>query len=417
MSTVIISHPTGNANVRAAVKGLAETQLLYKFYTALAFFPNSIFYRFSNFGALTEIRRREFDPLLAAYTQIYPWREIGRLLSLKLNLNKFIQPEKGLFCIDNVYQKLDQQIAAQLKKIADKGINGVYAYEDGAHFTFREAKKNGMKCLYDLPTVHWRYAKKIREAESQLLPEWAGTIVGLSDSDEKLERKDQELKLSDHIFVASSITAESLKEFPGNLAPIEVIPYGFPPVNETRDFRLSPSKNPLKLLFVGRLTQLKGISYLFKAVENLRDRVSLTVVGSKPVDDCKLLNKALTKYRWIPSLAHNEILDLMKIHDVLVFPSLFEGFGLVITEAMSQGTPVITTNRTAGFDLINHGVNGWIVDPGSTESLQAAIENLLENPQLIAEAGKMAIETAKKRPWLVYGKEISNSVKELINPR
>ena len=50
----------------------------------------------------------------------------------------------------------------------------------------------------------------------------------------------------------------------------------------------------------------------------------------------------------------------MKEHDVLIFPSLFEGFGLVITEAMAQGTPVITTDRTAGPDVISDNENGCL---------------------------------------------------------
>ena len=100
----------------------------------------------------------------------------------------------------------------------------------------------------------------------------------------------------------------------------------------------------------------------------------------------------------------------MREHDVLVFPSLFEGFGLVITEAMSQGTPVITTDRTAGPDLITHGENGWLIKAGSTEDLQQAIEALIGKPDVIAANGRAAMETAKKRPWEKYGQELSDAI-------
>ena len=100
----------------------------------------------------------------------------------------------------------------------------------------------------------------------------------------------------------------------------------------------------------------------------------------------------------------------MQEHDVLLFPSLFEGFGLVITEAMSQGTPVITTDRTAGPDLIDHGENGWIVEAGSTLALKTCIEQLIEKPETIVKVGKAAIETARKRPWEVYGKELAEAI-------
>jgi glycosyltransferase involved in cell wall biosynthesis len=96
----------------------------------------------------------------------------------------------------------------------------------------------------------------------------------------------------------------------------------------------------------------------------------------------------------------------MRSHDVLVFPSLFEGFGLVITEAMSQGTPVITTDRTAGPDLITHGKNGWLIQAGSTESLVQQLEMLVKNPVAVKEAGANARKTAAARPWCIYGSEL-----------
>jgi glycosyltransferase involved in cell wall biosynthesis len=129
------------------------------------------------------------------------------------------------------------------------------------------------------------------------------------------------------------------------------------------------------------------------------------------------LNTALNRYKWIPSLPHAEILQLMQQHDVLVFPSLFEGFGLVITEAMSQGTPVITTNRTAGPDLISHGENGWIVEAGSTEALMQNIEGLLSRPEQIVAAGKAAMQAAKNRPWQVYGVELARAVQKIIQTK
>ncbi|HSI68647.1 MAG TPA: glycosyltransferase family 4 protein, partial [Gillisia sp.] len=172
----------------------------------------------------------------------------------------------------------------------------------------------------------------------------------------------------------------------------------------------SVSRNKLKLLFVGGLSQRKGIAELFNSIEALKPYVNLTVVGKKPTNSCAILNENLSRHRWFPTLPHSDILKLMKAHDVLLFPSLFEGFGLVITEAMSQGTPVITTDRTAGPDLIINAENGWLVEAGSAMALQNSIENLLLRPSLIATTGKEAMETARLRPWKVYGRELSRAI-------
>ncbi len=105
----------------------------------------------------------------------------------------------------------------------------------------------------------------------------------------------------------------------------------------------------------------------------------------------------------------------MRAHDVLIFPSLFEGFGQVITEAMAQGTPVITTERTAGPDFIEHGENGWLINACSVEAIKIVLEEIIRCPDRIAEVGKQALETAKKRPWSVYGQELAKAVRIMEN--
>jgi glycosyltransferase involved in cell wall biosynthesis len=271
-----------------------------------------------------------------------------------------------------------------------------------------------MKCFYDLPIGYWRSSQLLLSLERKKWPEWSATLTGLTDSEQKLSNKDKELKLADCIFVASSFTASTLHHFPGSLPPIVVIPYGFPSVDGIRAYKPFAGVRRLKILFVGGLSQRKGIADLFNAVDALSERVELTIVGSKPNISCPALETALAKHRWIPTLPHYAILQLMRQQDVLVFPSLFEGFGLVITEAMSQGTPVITTERTAGPDLIKDGENGWLIEAGSTSGLQASIERLIGKPEMLPKVGKAAMETARCRPWEVYGMELAKAIEKYI---
>jgi glycosyltransferase involved in cell wall biosynthesis len=405
---VILSHPTGNSFVRAAATGLLNADMLAAFNTTVAAFPGNIFDRLGGFTPLSELRRRSYDVSLAPLTHGWPWYELGRFAATKAGLNNLTSHETGIFSIDGVYRNLDKRVAADLRT-KFKGADAIYAYEDGALSSFQAAKQLGMQCLYDLPIGYWRTARKLLDAERDRWPDWAPTLTGFGDSEAKLANKDEELRLADRIFVASSFTASTLNDFPGKLASVEVIPYAFPKVTETRSYQ-SIKGRPLKLLFVGGLSQRKGIADLFAAADAFGKNVELTIVGLKASDNCPVLDEALTKHTWIPSLSHTEILRVMREHDVLVFPSLFEGFGLVITEAMSQGTPVITTDRTAGPDLINDGENGWLFNAGSTEALKLAIENILLNPALIAQAGRSAMDLARKRSWDVYGQELAQAI-------
>jgi glycosyltransferase involved in cell wall biosynthesis len=406
---LVLSHPTGNANSRAAALGLAQRGQLAAFHTCIATFPGSALDHLGGLPGLRELRRREFPAALRGLTHLWPWREGGRLLASRLRMHSWTAHETGPFSVDAVYQSLDAHVAATLRQRRGRGITGVYAYEDGAQASFEAAKALGIACFYDLPIGYWRAARRLLAVEHERWPEWASTMTGFVDSDKKLARKDRELELADRIFVASSFTKKTLQDFPGRALQAEVIPYGFPPAAASKA-QAPDERGPLKLLFVGGLSQRKGIADLFAAVDAIGDAVSLTVVGGKAGPPNAALDAALLKHRWIPSLPHAEVLAQMRAHDVLVFPSLFEGFGLVITEAMSQGTPVITTDRTAGADLIVHGHNGWLVDAGSTASLRRAIEALVAQPAQIAQASEAALATARQRPWAVYEHELASAL-------
>lgn len=408
LEKVAFSHPTGNANSRAVVEGFVEAKILANFYTCVAVFEGSPAFLFTKIGPLKEFQKRIFNGALKPYTLFRPYKELCRIAARRIGWKKLIFPEGGKVCVDKVYEDLDGWVSRKLNE-----ITAVYAYEDGALQSFKRAKILGALCLYDLPIGYWKAMREFLEEERLKQPIWAETIGGFKDSEIKLKKKDNELRLADHIFVASTFTAKTLKSFLGELAPVHIIPYGFPPVAEQKEYEPVLDR-PLKILFVGGLSQRKGISYLFKAAEELKDKVELTVVGQKPHQDCQILNESLTKSTWIPQLSHPEILQLMRMQDVLIFPSLFEGFGLVITEAMSQGTPVITTERTCGPDVITHGQNGWIVKAGSVESIKLQLEEILENPDCLEKIGRAAMETAKARPWSHYSREIASTVMEIL---
>jgi glycosyltransferase involved in cell wall biosynthesis len=104
----------------------------------------------------------------------------------------------------------------------------------------------------------------------------------------------------------------------------------------------------------------------------------------------------------------------MREHDILILPSLFEGYGLVISEAMSQGTPVIATDRTAGGDFIVHGENGWLVQAGSTDGIVEILDYLITTPSEVEKCGRSALLTASKRPWSIYGSELANKISSII---
>src|SRR5205814_2616102 len=98
-----------------------------------------------------------------------------------------------------------------------------------------------------------------------------------------------------------------------------------------------------------------------------------------------------------------ELASMMSQSDVFVFPSYFEGFGLVLLEAMAAGLPVLTTTATAAPDIVTQELDGFVVEPGNLETLSNRIQFCLDNRDQIGEMGRAARVTAERFSWNCFG--------------
>lgn len=413
LNKVLISHLTGNANVRHAALALQQAELLEEFTTSIAVFPGTIAEKVGALPGLGELKRRMYPAALHPFTRCHPFREVVRSLAPRLWLSGLIKHETGFASVDECFRSIDRNVAGRLK---DSAAHAIYAYEDGALESFRAAKQCSKTCLYDLPIGYWRAGRAIMSEEGERRPEWIPTMQGLIDSDAKLARKDEELRLADAIVVASSFTKSTLSAAPFPIAPVEVIPYGAPTSVDPGQAvtRERNPNSPLRILFVGGLSQRKGIADLLEAVVPLGRHVELTIIGRGSLGVCKPLDDALAANRYIPSLPHAEILREMHEHDVFVFPSLFEGFGLVILEAMAQGLPVITTSHTAGPDVIRDGEGGFIVSIRDPQAITAKLDFLLCNPTALHDMKNAARTRAAEFTWEAYRRRLADWVRSAV---
>ncbi|OLB45204.1 MAG: hypothetical protein AUI00_00050 [Verrucomicrobia bacterium 13_2_20CM_2_54_15] len=337
-------------------------------------------------------------------------REAMRLFFGAIHLPLWSKHERGFLSIDAISAALDRAVAAEVGKNANCKL--VYAYEDCAIATFAAAERRRIPRVYDLPIGYWRVGQHIFAEESEREPEWTPTLTGARDSHEKLVRKDEELRLATRVVVASTFTKSTLAQAP-HQRPVKVIPYGAPPA-ATNEIAKGGAR--LKILFTGSLGQRKGLSYALRAVELFGERnCELTLLGRKAAEGCRPLDQAVRDHRWLPSLSHERVLLEMRQHDVLIFPSLFEGFGLAITEAMSQGIPVITTAHTAGPDIIDDGVDGFIVPIRSAEAIAEKLELLARDRERLRAMKISAREKAQIHPWENYRRALVTMAQEVMN--
>ncbi len=409
---ILLSHPTANENVRQTALALAEAGLLEEFWTCLNWRQGSLLDRsLGGAGRMrNELRRRSFPAALAPFLHTHAWREWGRHFAGRVGWPGLTKGERGLFSVDAVYLSLDRRVARRLAT-SPAGLRAVYAYDAGALSTFREAKRRGLQCIYEHPIVYWRKVRQFQREEAELQPAWASTLGALADSDEKLARKDEELALADLVITASTFSKESLAAAPRLSAPVQVLPYGTSTIAQER--QPNESGAPLRVLFVGSLTQAKGLGYLLEAVAQLGRAIEFTLIGRR-VSETMPAPALLTKYRWIPSLPHDELLAEMSRHDVLVLPSLHEGFGLVMSEAMSQGLVVITTPHTAGPDLIADGLDGFLVPIRSAPAIEEKLALLAQDRDRLASMQEGARRKAAFFTWENYRQAIVRVAREVV---
>ena len=212
---ILLSHPTANQNVRQAALALAEAGVLEEFWTCVNWQQGSFLDRSLAFAPRlqNELRRRSFPAELAPFIRTHSWREWGRQVAGQLGWPQLTRDEPGLFSVDAVYLSLDRRVAKRLA--SSSTINAVYAYDAGALATFRAARKRGLRCIYEHPTIYWRMVRQYQREEAELHPEWAPTLGALVDSDEKLARKDEELALADLVITPSTFAKESVARAPG----------------------------------------------------------------------------------------------------------------------------------------------------------------------------------------------------------
>lgn len=411
---ISVVQATANSNSLHAAMALSEVGYLHEILTTLAYNPDAAQAKYTKWLPSKlrqlfqqELSRRTWHILGTGKIYIYPWEELLRVGLVRSNLYHSFKLNPSQL-LSWVLHSLDRRAASHHLN----GLNAVYGYEDGVATTFTAAKQQGLRCLYDLPIPYYQFSQAIQAEEAERFPELAVAMQAVQEPRWKLERKEQEISLADHIFVASSVTQRSLVEAGVSTEKISVIPYGAP----IEYFR--PQAKPdaqFRALYVGRMSPRKGVQYLLEAWQSLKlPNAELLFVGSNLMPEA-WLQPYQHLYKHIASIPHVSLNQYYSLASVLVFPSLVEGFGLVLTEAMACGIPVITTPNTAGPDIITDGIEGFIVPIRDVEALEEKLEWCYRHPTELAEMGRAARKRAEQLTWQLYRQRLVAKVSSLLS--
>lgn len=318
----------------------------------------------------------------------------------RLRLNKFVSPSRY-----NTYkdQLFDQWVAKNVHK--EQPFDLLVGWANYVSQSLAVARSRGAKIIIESGSSHI-------EAQQQLLVS-AYDQLGLIHAPITQQNRDRmlyEYQAADYIMTLSSFARKSFIDRGFSQAKILQVPCGIDvDYFLTHGAREQPKK--FTVIFVGLLSVRKGIHHLIDAWQELKlpeHTAQLLLVGSMQHDlqqvlKQKSLNKNIIFYG--PTSREN-LRKLYQQASLFVLPSLEDGFGMVMGEAIASGLPVICTMNTGAPDVIIDGKEGFLVPAGNASALAEKISWCYAQREQAAFMGQQGQQTIQQYTWDRYGENV-----------
>jgi starch synthase len=410
--SVVVANPGHVAWMNSAAASLAEQGLLRALITPLAGTPEEIRraerLRPSPLGrrVASELRKR---PLPAGVES----RRLERRASLPelcaVASKRLRTPETARRAIaDWRDRRFDKAVARRLQP-SDRAAHLAYC---AALETIRAASRLGTRTLLEYPTHHHDYAAALLTEELELQPEYAPSMQFHTVRPRRRARLDAEIDAVDRVVVMSEASKRSFVESGVPETKVSVVTPGV----DVDRFRPGAPRaaDGFRVLFAGLITQRKGLSYLVDGFRQAGVPDSELLLVGAPIGSSEpwLKTNGVRRLSWSGA---GELPEIYRSADVVVLPSLVEGFGRVILEAMATGVPVIVTPNTGAADLVDDGVSGFVVPIRDAGAIADRLRLIHDNPERAREMGAAARRQAERYPLADYGRRISSLISEVAS--
>lgn len=399
--TTLVAFPSTAIFGQEAARAFDEVDALEAYLTTFAHHSDSglakLLWRLPRGqGLLRELERRAITSVPAEKVETRPFWEVVRTGAAKAGA--------GPIRVDKIWDHLSKNFTrAAGRRLNRPGISAVYAYEYSALEAFEAADRLGVAKILDFPSLNSRQFENLSRAQKALYPELKGPNDAYFDAlfETRQARRDAEMYAADVIITNSSVTRAS--HIAGGADPDRTfaVNYGAPPALES----LGPVPDvsaPLNVIWAGTFSIRKAAHLFAEAWRGLDPtHAQAHVFGAVALPE-RLWKPAPEGMTFHGSVVRPVLFEAFERADVMMFPTLSDGFGMVVTEAFARGLPVITTDQAGASDLVRHGENGLIIEAGKPEAIREALDWCLDNRAALAEMRQAALATAKGWQWLDY---------------
>ena len=399
LMTILFGHPSGNPNSHHAALAHFEAHRLEAF--CVPWMPSRVTLQLLDHVAplrpmAQRFRRRHF-PALANAPKIQ-----GRLGEMRRLM------KRGLGRGDEAlsYEANDWLMRTMRKKCRRVRVRAVHSYEDCSLWQFQEARRLGKACFYDMPIGYYPAWEHTQAELAQKFVDWLPAGGLPSSRCVRPQQKQEEMELADLVLAPSSFVADTIRAFHPNKA-LALAPYGVD-LEFWRPGARNERSEVLRFIYAGQISLRKGIPSLLQAWEKAALRsAELQLVGSWYLSDSKRVSLP-RGVACVQACSSEALRDHYRRADVFVFPSFFEGFGLVLLEAMACGLPAIASTATAGADVLTQS-SGRVLPVGNLETLVDALRWFDQNRDRLPAMGRAARQQAELCTWERYRRAVTEA--------
>ncbi len=300
---------------------------------------------------------------------------------------------------------------------ANGAVSNVGVFHHGINTMRRELRAGGFDVVHlhspEAPVIGWDACSfrktpvvgTFHSYSTKALPNWIANALGARRKFNQLHAR---------IAVSQAAAWTGRRWYGGTY---RVIPNGVdvdaPPTGP------KPVSDELRVLFIGRPEERKGLPVLLQAFEGLVEHVParLTVIGATHDDVKGYLSDpaAEESIDALGTIGGSELWRRLHDADVLCAPSLAgESFGMVLTEAFAAGTPVIASEIAGYADVVTPGVDGILVPPADPQRLAEELQGLYVEPESRLRMGRAARESAQRYAWPNVAAEVEEVYEQAL---
>lgn len=228
-------------------------------------------------------------------------------------------------------------------------------------------------------------------------------------------QSEYEINSADAFLVASDFTKRTLTKLGVPESKIYKCAYGLNHQLFNTEDRPKKTSDTLRCVYVGNITEQKGFRYLVEVMKRAKAEaldVDFTIVGAyNPADP--LIAEAKSLCTFTGHVMPTKLKQILLSSDVMIFPSLADGFGFAVLEAMACGVVPICSQNAGISNIIEHGKNGFIVDAANSSALFQEILLLKNSCTSLRSISENAVSSVQKITWEEYYISISDALQSV----